>query len=501
MGLQIYNTRTRQKEPFAPAAAPKVGMYVCGVTVYDLCHIGHARVYVAFDVVARALRHKGFDLTYVRNFTDVDDKIIKRANERGESAVDLASRFIETFHADMSLLGVAPADIEPRVSEHMPQIIELVKTLVDREHAYVVEGTSEGQDVYFAVRSFASYGGLSGRDLDDLQAGARVDVDERKRDPTDFALWKSAKPGEPWWDSPWGKGRPGWHIECSAMGMHYLGHTLDIHGGGKDLVFPHHENEIAQSEAATGQPFVRMWMHNGFVNIDQEKMSKSLGNFFTIREVVERFDPEALRYFLLSTHYRSPLNFSDAVVEEAESRVMYVYETLARLDETLASTPAEPDGEPLSQVFAHDGLPYQPRAEFEAALDDDFNTPRTLSVLAELLRIANALMDGKEKELIGRKLKPAARARLLDAWKLEFEPLQRVLGLGQKDPRPFLDALRERRCRRRDIDPTWVEEQLAQRGEAKASKDFARADQIRTELTDRGVEVRDTRDGTLWRVI
>jgi cysteinyl-tRNA synthetase len=505
MSLRIYNTRTRQKEDFTPLAPPKVGMYVCGVTVYDYCHIGHARAYTAFDVVARYLRHKGYELTYVRNFTDVDDKIIKRANERGEEPGAVSSRFIEAFTEDMTALGIAPADIEPRVTDHMDQIVSLVGTLVERDNAYPVdapEAASAGaQDVYFKVRGFEPYGGLSGRDLDDLRSGARVDVDTRKRDPLDFALWKASKPGEPAWDSPWGKGRPGWHIECSAMSTHYLGQTLDIHGGGKDLVFPHHENELAQSEAASDQPFVRLWMHNGFVNIDQEKMSKSLGNFFTIREVMERFEPEAIRYFLLTTHYRSPLNFSDAVVEEAEQRVAYIYETLARIATYLAEAAPATDGEPFALVFAKEGAPLDAPAQFAEAMDDDFNTPRALSVVSELLRIANLMMDGREKELIGRKLKPPQRARLLAEWRQVMEPIQQVLGLGLSEPEPFLDALRSRRCLRREIDPAWVEAQLGARAEAKASKDFAAADQIRAALIERGVEVRDTRDGSVWRVV
>ncbi|UCG37870.1 MAG: cysteine--tRNA ligase, partial [bacterium] len=315
MSLRVYNTLSGKKEEFQPIDPPRVGLYACGVTVYDFCHIGHARAAVAFDVIARYLRYAGYDVTYVRNYTDIDDKIIHRSAEQGVPWKELAETFIEAHDTDMAALGVRRADVEPRATEYIEEIIGIVQTLVEKGYGYVVEG-----DVYFEVERFAGYGKLSKRDLDQMQAGARVDVDERKRNPLDFALWKSSKPGEPSWDSPWGKGRPGWHIECSAMSAAILGQPLDIHGGGKDLIFPHHENEIAQSEAAAGREFVRYWMHNGFVNIDSEKMSKSLGNFFTIREVLEKYRPEVVRLFLLSTHYRSPLDFSDRALEEATIR-------------------------------------------------------------------------------------------------------------------------------------------------------------------------------------
>lgn len=501
MALRIYNTLRRAKEEFIPLAAPRVGMYVCGVTVYDLCHVGHARVYTAFDVIARYLRYRGYEVTYVRNFTDVDDKIIRRAAEQGEDPAALTERCIVAFHEDMAKIGVAPADVEPRVTQHMGQIVALVEELIARGHAYPSAPDASGAcDVHFEIRSFDSYGALSGRDLEELKAGARVEVDHRKRDPLDFALWKAAKPGEPAWESPWGKGRPGWHIECSAMAMHYLGQTIDLHGGGKDLVFPHHENERAQSEGATGVPFVRCWMHNGFVNIDQEKMSKSLGNFFTIRDVIERYEPEALRHFLLTTHYRSPLNFNDAMLEEAERRVAYVYETLARLDGYLAEISPAAEGADLAELFGTAEQPFMPLRQFEAAMDDDFNTPKALSVLAEMLRIANALMDGKEQELIGRKLKPPMRARLLAEWLQINGALQDVLGLGLKPPVSFLRRLRERRCRRRDIEPEWVEEQVAARARAKAEKDFEIADRIRGQLAEKGVVLRDGREGTTWQI-
>ena len=328
MALRIFNTLTGEKETFVPLAPPKVGLYVCGPTVYDLSHVGHARVYVAFDVVVRVLRRRGYEVTHVRNFTDVDDKIIRRANELGEPPFHLSERFAKAFEEDMAALSVQPPTVAPKVTTHIPEIIALIEKLVARGIAYASEG-----DVYFSVRGYPGYGKLSKRKLDDLKSGARVEPGEQKRDPLDFALWKAAKPGEPFWESPWGNGRPGWHIECSAMSEKYLGETFDLHAGGKDLVFPHHENELAQSEGASGKPFARVWMHNGFVTLDSEKMSKSLGNFFTIRDVLKKFEPEALRFFLLGTHYRSPINFSDVGLAEAERRLDYFYETLQKADE------------------------------------------------------------------------------------------------------------------------------------------------------------------------
>src|SRR5512136_3124072 len=331
MPLRVYNTLSGGKEEFVPLRPGKVGMYVCGVTVYDYSHIGHARAYVAFDVILRYLRYLGYDVTYVRNYTDIDDKIIKRANSDGVPFYEISERFIKEFDRDMAELGVEVPDVQPKATEHLAEIISLVTTLIDKGYAY-----QAGGDVYFCVDKFASYLKLSKRNLEEMQAGARIEVDEKKRHPMDFALWKEAKAGEPFWDSPWGKGRPGWHIECSAMSLKYLGETLDIHGGGQDLIFPHHENEIAQSEAATGRPFVRYWLHNGFVNINAEKMSKSLGNFFTIREVLEKYDREVLRFFLLSAHYRSPLDFSDQNLTEAEAGMERIYGALAGIDELLA---------------------------------------------------------------------------------------------------------------------------------------------------------------------
>ena len=320
MTLSVFNTMGSRKEPFVPLAPGKVRMYVCGVTVYDLCHIGHARANVAFDIIVRYLRHAGYDVTYVRNFTDIDDKILRRAAQEGSDYLAVSTKYIRAFHDDFDRLGLLRPDAEPKATENIPEIVALVARLVRGGKAYEVGG-----DVYYSVKGFPGYGKLSGKNVDDLRAGARVDVDERKNDPLDFALWKASKPGEPAWESPWGPGRPGWHIECSAMSMKHLGETFDIHGGGKDLVFPHHENEIAQSEAATGKPFARYWLHNGFVNVNNEKMSKSLGNFFTLRDVLAQFKPEVLRFFLASSHYRSPIDYSDQSLTEAKAGLDRLY--------------------------------------------------------------------------------------------------------------------------------------------------------------------------------
>src|SRR3989338_5917662 len=361
--LQIYNSLTRKKEPLTPLTPGKLRMYVCGMTVYDYCHVGHARVMVVFDMVARYLRTRSYDVTYIRNITDIDDKIIKRAAENGEDINALTARFIAAMDEDAARLGVQKPDSEPRATAHMPQILKMIGTLIDRGFAY----QAKNKDVYYRVRKFNGYGALSGKSVDDLRAGSRVEIDEEKDDPIDFVLWKAAKPGEPAWDSPWGAGRPGWHIECSAMSTSCLGNHFDIHGGGMDLKFPHHENEIAQSEGATGQKFVNTWMHVGFVQVDQEKMSKSLGNFFTVREVLKQYDPEVLRYFILASHYRSPLDYSDENLKAAKSALYGLYIALRGIAPGKAA-----EGEP-------------PR-RFDAALADDFNTPAALAVLFDLAR-------------------------------------------------------------------------------------------------------------------
>jgi len=479
VSLKLFNTITRSKQDFVPLQEGKVGMYVCGVTVYDRCHIGHARAYVAFDTIQRYLRYSGYDVTYVRNFTDVDDKIINRANERGISVNELTDTFINEFRTDMGMLGIAPADVEPRVTGHMPEIIAMVQTIIDRGHAYV-----SGGDVYYDISSYPGYLGLSGRKLDDMQAGAseRVDATDAKRHQMDFALWKAAKPGEPSWDSPWGPGRPGWHIECSTMSAKYLGEVFDIHGGGADLIFPHHENERAQSWAVSGKDFVRYWMHNGFVQVDKEKMSKSLGNFFTIRDVIERFHPESLRYFLMTTHYRSPINFTDSAIEEAENRVEYLYEGVAAAGKWLEAHPAEPVAAELQSL----------KDRFVQIMDDDFNTAAALGLLAEEARGLNeaVAMKGKAPE------KSAKIATLLAA----IMDQGSVLGLCVRDPADTLAGIQARKLARSGIDKAAIVALIDERNSARADRDFARADAARNSLLEMGVSVMDTPEGTRWKL-
>ena len=494
MPLRLTNTLTRQKEVFAPLHPPKVGLYVCGVTVYDYSHVGHARVYVFFDVVQRLLRRLGYDLTYVRNFTDVDDKIIRRANENGEDVFALTERFIEAFHADMARLDCQPPEIEPRVTTHMAEIVALIGEIVGRGHGYAVEGEhGTGQDVYFDVASFEAYGALSRRTGDDNQEGGseRVAADARKRSPADFALWKSAKPGEPWWESPWGRGRPGWHIECSAMAHTHLGTHFDLHGGGRDLVFPHHENEVAQSRAATGAPFAARWMHLAFLTIDAEKMSKSLGNFFTIRDVLARFHPQTLRYFLLTAHYLHPLNFSDRALDEANRRVLAVYEKLAAADAWMAQATTAPPA-----TAAELPLIATARAEFEEALLDDVNTPRALAALSEPITALGAALE---------RPKAAGAGGVIAQVRGFVRACATTLGLFQHDPVTVVDSIvdgvRQRRFPAGSPERAHVEELVAERTHARLTQEWARADGLRGDLLALGVEVRDAREGTRWRPV
>ncbi|UCF87965.1 MAG: cysteine--tRNA ligase [bacterium] len=478
MTLRVYNTLSGKKEEFHPLSPPKVGIYACGVTVYDYCHIGHARAAVAFDVIARYLRFSGYDVTYVRNYTDIDDKIINRSNEQGVDWKDLARTFIEAHDTDMGALGVQRADVEPRATDYIDQIIGIVKTLEEKGVAYEVDG-----DVYFEVEKFDGYGKLSKRNIEEMQAGARIDVDERKRNPIDFALWKSSKQGEPAWDSPWGKGRPGWHIECSAMSAAILGQPLDIHGGGKDLIFPHHENEIAQSEAAGDREFVRYWMHNGFVNIDSEKMSKSLGNFFTIREVLEKYRPEVVRFFLLSTHYRSPLDFSDRALTEAETR----YERFMNLFARAAR--AEPQDRDLTEKerASTSVLTGEIETHFRAAMDDDFNTAAAIGHLFTALGPLNAILDSADAE--GRGV-AAGWKKEVDAF---FRKVGGVIGFfegGIADGEAWFSAgvggdgtLEKARA------------MALERVEARKNKDWAKADELRDEIGELGYAVQDTPQG------
>jgi len=457
--LQIHNTLTRGKEPFTPIEPGKVRMYVCGMTVYDLCHLGHARVLVVFDIVYRYLKRAGFDVTYVRNITDIDDKILARAAERNEPFGDLTERYIQAMHEDAAALGILPPDVEPRATGHIPEIIAMIQRLIDNGHAYV----ADNGDVYYAVASFPGYGRLSGKDTESLRAGSRVEVGEAKRDPLDFALWKAAKPGEPAWESPWGPGRPGWHIECSAMSTGCLGNHFDIHGGGADLQFPHHENEIAQSEGATGEHFVNVWMHNGFVRVNEEKMSKSLGNFFTVREILARYQPEEIRYFILTSHYRSPLNYDDEHLDNARAALTRLYTALRGL----------PDAPALG------GKDYRER--FEAAMDDDFNTPEALAVLFDLAREINRVRPDD----------PAAAASL----GAELRALGGVLGLLDQDPETYLKA----GAADDDLSDAAIDDLITRRTAARKSKDFAEADRIRDELQDAGIVLEDGPGGTSWR--
>ena len=498
MSLVIYNSQSRRKEEFTPLVPGQVSMYVCGVTVYDEPHIGHARCYVAFDAIHRHLRSKGWRVSYVRNFTDIDDKIIKRAAETGEDWQALTQRNIEAFTEAMEALKVLPASVEPRATQHIAGIIQAVRTLIDKGHAYPVEGG----DVLFAVDSFVDYGKLSHRELDQMQAGARIAVDERKRNPMDFVLWKGSKPGEPSWESPWGPGRPGWHIECSVMSQEYLGATFDIHGGGEDLLFPHHENELAQSEALNDQPFAHYWIHNGFVRVNHEKMSKSLGNFFTVSDILKTVKPEVLRLFLLSKHYRSPLDFSDAALKEAGQGLERLYIALRQTappeDKPLKQRLTRPrELEWMSQIDEH-------AAEFEAAMDDDFNTPRALGALFGLARTTNKLAvdpePAPEKPMLGKGgQKPAsAKEALLGLAGARLRQLGGRLGLLGEDPLEFLQSSAP--AAGEGPDPAQVEELIAQRAQARKDKDFATADRIRDELTDMGVLLEDGPQGTTWRL-
>ena len=488
MTLRIYNTMTRQKEVFDPIEPGKVGMYVCGVTVYDLSHIGHARCYVAFDAAYRYLKHAGYEVRYVRNFTDVDDKIINRANERGEDPLELSARFITEYHRDMDALGCLRPEVEPRVSTHIPQIIEMIERIIAHGHGYVVDG-----DVYFDIDSLPAYGKLSRRNLEEMRAGERVQVDTRKKNPFDFALWKTAKPGEPTWESPWGAGRPGWHIECSAMSCTHLGATFDIHAGGKDLVFPHHENEIAQSEAANKAPYVHTWMHNGFVNVDAEKMSKSLGNFFTIRDVLQVYHPQAVRWFLLSTHYRAPINYTERHLEEASDRVYYLYQALLDVDATLTAAGGEDaldDGPLLYQDMLR-----EVESGFRGAMEDDFNTPLLMGVVAPALTTLNELMHTRK----GRKKK--GRLKTLAALRDALRPVFSVLGVGDLDPATVLDAMCSLNLGRVGMTTESLQRLVAERLQARKDKDWARADAIREELLAKRCCLMDGPEGTRWRPI
>ena len=496
MTLRIFDTREKRKVDLIPLNPGKLGVYACGVTVYDLCHVGHARMLVAFDVIVRHLRASGFEVTFVRNVTDIDDKIIRRAATEGISPQAVAQKYEKAMAEDLAALGIAPPDEEPRATENIAEILTLIERLCERGLAYPAGG-----DVYFSVGSFPTYGALSGQNTDDLKSGARIEIGEDKRDPLDFALWKGAKPGEPQWPSPWGPGRPGWHIECSAMASRYLGEIFDIHGGGTDLIFPHHENERAQSEGAFGLgTFARHWLHSGMVNFGGEKMSKSLGNVVNIGRVAETHDLEALRLLLVSVHYRSPVSFEISRgadgsrptfpdLDAAEERLDYFYRTLERIDAAgLPPDESQPAG------------PVQPPADrtlaaFTEAMDDDFNTAAAVGHLYESFVLANKLLD--EPKSAARDV----RSRTLSRLRAELRRCGATLGIFRQVPSKFLLARRARLCQRRNIDGQAVEDAVTARTAARAAKDFARADEIRNTLKARGIELMDTPAGTTWRVI
>jgi cysteinyl-tRNA synthetase len=486
--MKIYNTMTSGKEDFVPLQQNKVGIYACGVTVYDYCHIGHARSAVIFDVIARYLRHKGLEVTYVRNFTDIDDKIIRKAGEEGIPWHEVSRKYITGFYTDMDRLGIARADVEPRATDHIKEMIDVIRTLQSKGYAYAIpEG--ENSSVYFSVEKFSGYGKLSGKDVKDLLAGARVDINEKKASPVDFALWKASREGEPWWESPWGKGRPGWHIECTAMAIKHLGESIDIHGGGADLIFPHHENEIAQSEAFTGKPFAKYWVHNGFITIDKEKMSKSLGNFFTIREILDRYDPEVIRLFILSSHYRSPIEFSNEQLHDAEASLDRYYSTVMRMEEFFAgSVSGKPKG--AMEHKEMEAILDRFKGRFDEAMDDDFNTAIALGLVFELVREANRFMDTGACDEQGRALAKRVTDTLSVAGK--------VLNLFTRAPAVWnRDMLRSKGI---SLTEEEIFKKIGDRREARNNRDWATADAVRKELEGKGILLEDKKDGTIWKV-
>jgi cysteinyl-tRNA synthetase len=476
--LRIYNSLSKEKEIFEPLETGKVKMYVCGPTVYDSCHIGHARSVVVFDVIARYLRAVGYEVTYVRNFTDVDDKIINRANALGVSTKELSEKYIQEFYEVMDALKVERATIEPKATDHIPQIVDVIRHLMEKGLAY-----ASGGDVFFSVERFPDYGRLSGRRLEDMQAGARVEVDEKKHNPFDFVLWKGAKPGEPMWDSPWGKGRPGWHIECTAMSTHYLGKHIDIHGGGKDLSFPHHENEIAQSEGAFGKGFVKLWVHNGFVQINQEKMSKSLGNFLTVRDILQQYHPEVIRLFLLSNHYRSPVDFTDQAMKEAEGALEKIYGLLDRISSASGKT--------------RDGATESPGEFwrlFCESMDDDFNTAKAVGQIFDAVRKFNRLMDETPDR------GSAGHESDIRSFCADFFRVGQVLGIGTDTPGSFFGKKKAKALENEAIDEAMVERLIEARKQARKEKDWAKADQLRDQLAAMNVVLEDRPEGTIWQV-
>jgi len=505
MTIRIHNTLTGKKEEFISLYEKKAGMYVCGVTVYDLCHIGHARSAIVFDTIYRYFRYRGYDVTFVRNFTDIDDKIIKRANEEGVDYKTVAEKYIGEFDVDMGALGLEKPSVEPRATEHIPDMIRLISALIQKGFAYRSNG-----DVLFSVEKFKDYGKLSKRNIEEMQAGARVEIDEKKENPLDFALWKASKPGEPYWESPWGKGRPGWHIECSVMSQKYLGETFDIHGGGRDLIFPHHENEIAQSEAASGKPFARYWIHNGFVNINKEKMSKSLGNILTIKEILKDWHPEVLRLFFLSHHYRSPVDYSEDSFLEARSGLDRFYMTLKSVKDEIARIPspstASGSEEPLARRGEDKGgghvhIPSECRKaiesfqiRFEEAMDDDFNAAQALGYFYDLQTHLNSLLTlskGKPYEEIISLLKTGLDHFSKTGW---------VFGLFREEPGDYLARQRKDGLRRLNLTEEEIKRSIEERNLARKEKNWKRADEIRNDLLSKGIVLEDTPTGTEWKI-
>jgi cysteinyl-tRNA synthetase len=483
----IFNTKTKQKEMLQPIKEGAVGMYVCGITAYDVCHVGHARAAVVFDVVFRHLKARGYEVTYVKNFTDIDDKIIDRANKEDVSIAQIAERYIQLHDEDMAALNVLPPTVTPRATGHMADMIALIATLEEKGIAYPVDG-----DVFFAVNNFPAYGGLSGRHLDEMMAGARVDVNDKKRNPLDFVLWKKSKEGEPFWESPWGKGRPGWHIECSAMSRHYLGETFDIHGGGEDLVFPHHENEIAQSQAATGKPPANYWMHNGFVKINAEKMSKSLGNIFPIREIIKQFHPEALRLFMLQSHYRSPVDYSDASLKEARTALIRCYTALQLMKETRAKLVPKTQGKLQTSQQGYVNKLNELKDKFNAALDDDFNTAQALGYVFDAARLINNVTTAEKK------MPASDKQVILETATGVFTHFGDVLGVFQSDPDIFFHSDRDIEVGKRGLDVSKIEALILERQKAREDKDWSRADDIRQELAVQNIALKDSVGGTTW---
>ncbi|HOO89997.1 MAG TPA: cysteine--tRNA ligase [Syntrophales bacterium] len=491
MSLRLYNTLTKKKEEFVPIKEGEVSMYVCGITAYDVCHIGHARSAVVFDVIYRYLKYRGYDVTYVKNFTDVDDKIIAKANAEGTDIYDISERFMREHNDDMDHLGVARPTVAPRATDNIKGMIRLIDALMEKGLAYVVDG-----DVYYSVEKFNGYGKLSGRSLDDMLAGARIDVDEKKRNPFDFVLWKSSKEGEPWWNSPWGRGRPGWHIECSVMSQRFLGDTFDIHGGGEDLIFPHHENEIAQSEGATGKPFANYWIHNGFIKINSEKMSKSLGNTLTIKEILTAYHPEVVRFFILQSHYKSYIDFSDASIAEARLGLERFYATLKGIKDALAEAAdlsgisekdlSEESGEVWEKVNT---LPDR----FKEAMDDDFNTAMAIGYLFDTVRMINGYLS---------QTAPPTRGSLfvLNEARRHIREVGKVLGLFLEDPDEYFEKDKEREVKKLGLDVKEVEQLIAERKQAREAKDWGRADAVRDQLAARGIVLSDTPTSTTWKV-